>query len=84
MIELSQVSKRYGNFDAVKTLDLQVRDGEIMGIIGHNGTGKSTTLKMIAGLVTPTSSEVRVLGHDMAKESTATFAIAWRLSRMES
>jgi ABC-2 type transport system ATP-binding protein len=42
-----------------------------MGIVGHNGAGKSTTLKMIAGLVTPTSGEVRVLGHDMSKDSIA-------------
>ncbi len=70
MIELNQVSKRYGNFQAVKMLDLQVREGEILGIIGHNGAGKSTTLKMIAGLITPTSGEVCVLGHDMVKDST--------------
>ncbi len=71
MIELNQVSKRYGNFDAVQRLDLQVREGEILGIIGHNGAGKSTTLKMIAGLVAPTSGLVRVMGHDMSKDGTA-------------
>ncbi len=71
MIELKQITKRYGQLEAVSALDLQVRAGEIMGIIGHNGAGKSTTLKMIAGLVTPTSGEVRVLGHDMLKDSTA-------------
>ncbi len=70
MIELEQVTKRYGNLFAVNALDLQVRDGEIIGIIGHNGAGKSTTLKMIAGLIAPTSGVVRVLGRDMAKEST--------------
>jgi len=41
-----------------------------MGIIGHNGAGKSTTLKMIAGLISPTSGQVEVMGRDMAKEST--------------
>ncbi len=71
MIVLNQVTKRYGNFVAVDALDLHVREGEIMGIIGHNGAGKSTTLKMIAGLITPTSGEVRVLNHDMTKDSTA-------------
>ncbi len=70
MIVLNQVTKRYGNFVAVDALDLHVREGEIMGIIGHNGAGKSTTLKMIAGLITPTSGEVRVLNHDMTKDST--------------
>ena len=70
MIVLNQVTKRYGNFVAVNALDLQVGAGEIMGIIGHNGAGKSTTLKMIAGLVEPTSGEVRVMDHDMAKDGT--------------
>ncbi len=71
MIELKQVTKQYGNFTAVDALDFRVDDGEIVGIIGHNGAGKSTTLKMIAGLVAPTSGEVRVMGHDMSKDSTA-------------
>jgi len=70
MIELVQVTKRYGDLLAVNALDLQVREGEIIGIVGHNGAGKSTTLKMIAGLIAPTSGVVRVLGCDMAKEST--------------
>ena len=71
MIELVQVTKQYGNLLAVNALDLQARDGEIIGIIGHNGAGKSTTLKMIAGLIAPTAGTIRVLGYDMAKESTA-------------
>lgn len=70
MIELEQVSKQYGALAAVDGLDLQVHPGEIIGIIGHNGAGKSTTLKMIAGLITPTAGVVRVLGYDMAKQST--------------
>jgi ABC-2 type transport system ATP-binding protein len=55
---------------AVQNLDLTVEDGEIMGIIGHNGAGKSTAIKMILGLVAPTSGQVRVMGRDMSKEST--------------
>jgi ABC-2 type transport system ATP-binding protein len=70
MIDLVHVTKKYGNLTAVDSLDLQIQDGEIIGIIGHNGAGKSTTLKMMAGLIAPTSGTVRVLGHDMAKEST--------------
>ena len=70
MIELVQVTKRYGDLLAVNALDLQVREGEIIGIVGHNGAGKTSTLKMIAGLIAPTSGAVRVLGCDMAKEST--------------
>ena len=71
MIELVKVTKQYGTLLAVNALDLQVRDGEIIGIIGHNGAGKSTTLKMIAGLIAPTAGTIRVLDYDMAKESTA-------------
>ena len=51
MISLSHVYKQYHNTIAVEDLNLEVSRGEIVGIIGHNGAGKSTTLKMIAGLV---------------------------------
>jgi ABC-2 type transport system ATP-binding protein len=71
MIDLINVTKRYGDVVAVDHLDLTVGDGEIMGIIGHNGAGKSTTLKMILGLISPTSGVVKVMGRDMAKDSTA-------------
>ena len=71
MIDLINVTKRYGDVMAVDHLDLTIADGEIMGIIGHNGAGKSTTLKMILGLISPTSGQVKVMGRDMAKESTA-------------
>ncbi len=69
MIELTQVTKRYGQHLAVDTLDLHVRAGEIIGIIGHNGAGKSTTLKMIAGLIMPTAGSVRVMDNDMTRDS---------------
>jgi len=69
MIQLERVTKIYHDFCAVQELSLQVNDGEIVGIIGHNGAGKSTTLKMIAGLVTPTSGTIRVMGRDIQKES---------------
>jgi ABC-2 type transport system ATP-binding protein len=70
MIKLTGVTKLYKDFEAVRDLDLEVRDGEILGIIGHNGAGKSTTLKMIVGLITPTSGVVEVMGKDMAREGT--------------
>ncbi|MBI5304161.1 MAG: ABC transporter ATP-binding protein [Chloroflexi bacterium] len=71
MIELTHVTKRYRDFIAVNDLTLTVNTGEIVGIIGHNGAGKSTTLKMIAGLVAPTEGAIRVLGRDIQKESVA-------------
>jgi len=69
MISLKQVTKLYGQLAAVEDLDLEVEDGEIMGIIGHNGAGKTTILKMIVGLIKPTSGKVEVMGRDMARES---------------
>ena len=69
MIQLENVTKRYDNTIVVDRLNLQIDSGEIVGIIGHNGAGKSTTLKMLAGLVEPTSGHVQVMGHDMQKES---------------
>lgn len=69
MIKLKGVTKSYKDFLAVNRLDLEVQEGEILGIIGHNGAGKSTTLKMIAGLISPTAGTIEVMGHDMATDS---------------
>ena len=69
MIQLKDVTKRYDDTIAIEKLNLQIERGEIVGLLGHNGAGKSTTLKMIAGLVEPTSGLVQVMGHDMQKES---------------
>jgi ABC-2 type transport system ATP-binding protein len=69
MIQLTDVTKSYDNTNVVDHLNLQIASGEIIGLIGHNGAGKSTTLKMIAGLIEPTSGRVQVMGHDMQKES---------------
>lgn len=69
MIRLTDVTKRYDNTTVVERLNLQIDQGEIVGIIGHNGAGKSTTMKMIAGLIEPTSGGVRVMGQDMWKDN---------------
>jgi len=71
MIALESVSKLYKNTVAVNGVNLQIREGEILGLIGHNGAGKTTTLKMVVGLIMPTSGTVRVMGHDMARDSTS-------------
>ena len=70
MIKLKGITKLYNNFPAVKNLDLEVQEGEIMGIIGHNGAGKTTTLKMIVGLIEPTDGRIEVMGRDVARDST--------------
>jgi ABC-2 type transport system ATP-binding protein len=69
MIQLENIFKRYNDTTVVENLNMQIEAGEIVGIIGHNGAGKSTTLKMIAGLVEPTSGSVCVMGHDIQKDS---------------
>ncbi len=70
MIELINITKRYNDTTVVDDLNLEIKTGEIVGIIGHNGAGKSTTMKMIAGLVEPTSGEIRVMGQNMQKNNT--------------
>ncbi len=64
-IEVKDLSKSFGSFHAVDHLSLEVRQGEIFGLLGPNGSGKTTTINMISGLSTPTSGEVRVLGFDV-------------------
>ena len=61
-IELSAVSKSFGNQLAVDQLDLAVPNGAIYGFIGPNGSGKTTTLRMILRIIQPDQGEVRVLG----------------------
>ncbi|MFM8781499.1 MAG: ATP-binding cassette domain-containing protein, partial [Gemmatimonadota bacterium] len=53
MIELRQLTKRYGQFTAVDRIDLSVGSGELFGFLGPNGAGKTTTLRMIAGILQP-------------------------------
>jgi ABC-type multidrug transport system ATPase subunit len=61
-VQLNHVSKRYGKVAAVEDLSLQVETGEVVGILGANGAGKSTTLYMLSNLVLPTSGEIRIFG----------------------
>jgi ABC-2 type transport system ATP-binding protein len=65
-----QLSKRFGEFDAVKGVDIQVRYGEIYGLLGANGAGKTTTIKMLCGLLDPTSGEVELAGERGAVRSS--------------
>ena len=67
-IETKALTKRYKDKTAVKALDLTVREGELYGLLGVNGAGKSTTIKMLSTLTSPTSGEAAVLGHSVTKE----------------
>ena len=65
MIQLKNLYKKFGQQLAVDDLTLQVPAGEIYGLLGHNGAGKSTAIGMMLGQVWPTSGEVRICGHDV-------------------
>ena len=67
ILETEDLTKRFGRRVAVDDLSLRVERGNIFGFLGQNGAGKSTTIRKILGLVSPTSGYVRLLGHDMAK-----------------
>ncbi len=62
MIQLRSLTKRYGKFTAVDSIDLTVSQGEIFGFLGPNGAGKTTTLRMIAGILRPTAGTVSIGG----------------------
>jgi len=62
VLQLRGVRKTYGKLVAVDLLDLEVRPGDCVALIGHNGSGKTTTLRLVAGLLEPTEGEVMVAG----------------------
>jgi len=68
VIETTDLTKKYGDFTAVDSLTLKVREGEVFGLLGPNGAGKTTTILMLLGLTEPTSGEVRVLGFDPTRQ----------------
>ncbi|HZM01735.1 MAG TPA: ABC transporter ATP-binding protein, partial [Candidatus Saccharimonadales bacterium] len=65
MIDLQNVSKKFGDRMAVEDVTLHVPAGEIFGLLGHNGAGKSTAIGMMLGQVWPTAGEVKIGGHDV-------------------
>ena len=65
MLQLRGVVKRYGDFAAVKGIDLDVPRGEIFGFLGPNGAGKTTTIRMVAGVLEPTEGSIVIGGYDL-------------------
>ena len=65
MIEVKNVTKKYGKFYAARNINFSVADGEIVGFLGKNGAGKSTTMNMITGYIEPTSGNIIVNGYDI-------------------
>ncbi len=70
VVEVSSISKEYGQVKALSNLDLRLEPGEIYGLLGPNGAGKSTLIKIIAGLLTPSSGSIKVMGIDPTTNPT--------------
>jgi len=66
-IEISHLTKKFGNFTAVNDVSFNVKKGEVFGFLGPNGSGKTTVIRMLMGLITPTSGTGKVLGYDISK-----------------
>jgi len=71
MIQVDQVSRRFGALEAVRDLSFEVSKGEVVGLLGLNGAGKSTTMRMLTGYLPTSAGTIRVGGHDVATESLA-------------
>jgi ABC-2 type transport system ATP-binding protein len=71
LIEIANLTKRFGGFTAVDNVSFQVRRGEVLGFLGPNGAGKSTTMRMLAGFMIPTSGTARIQGHDVQTDGVA-------------
>ena len=63
-ISVAELCKKYGDFEAVKSIDFEVREGETFGLLGPNGAGKTTTVEILEGLRPRTSGDVKVLDFD--------------------
>lgn len=68
MIELRNVTKKFGSFTAVDNISLKIEEGQFFGFLGPNGAGKTTTIKMLTGLYEPTSGTCLVNGHDVHRK----------------
>ena len=68
MIQVENITKKYGNFVAVNNINFEIEEGEIVGFLGPNGAGKSTTMNMITGFIEPTSGKIVVDGYDISKK----------------
>jgi ABC-2 type transport system ATP-binding protein len=67
-IQIDQVHKSFGAFEALKGVDLTIEQGEFFALLGPNGAGKSTLINLLAGLLRPTRGQLRVMGHDVVTD----------------
>jgi ABC-2 type transport system ATP-binding protein len=75
MIEIRNLTKKYGDFTAVDDISLTAAPGQIFGFLGPNGAGKTTAIRILAGLSLPTSGSVAVAGHDVVTDGLAAKAV---------
>ena len=68
MIEVKNVTKKYGSITAVDNISFKIEEGEIVGLLGPNGAGKSTTMNMITGYIEPTEGEILINGYDISRK----------------
>ena len=68
MISIRQLSKRFGDQEAVRAIDLEIPAGQLVGLLGPNGAGKSTTIKMLTGMLLPSSGTAEVYGFDVVRQ----------------
>jgi len=68
VIQVENITKKYGSFTAVENINFEIEEGEIVGFLGPNGAGKSTTMNMITGFIEPTSGKIIVDGYDISKK----------------
>ncbi|MGC8729500.1 MAG: ABC transporter ATP-binding protein [Elusimicrobiales bacterium] len=65
MLKIENLTKKFGNFTAVDSVNLDIKEGEVFGFLGPNGAGKTTTVKIISGILKPTSGSVSIDGIDV-------------------
>jgi len=69
MIEAAGLTKQFGDFTAVDSIDLSVREGEVLALLGPNGAGKTTTVRMLASILKPTAGWARIAGYDTVRDA---------------
>lgn len=69
ILEVDNLRKKYGDFEAVKGISFSVEEGEVFGLLGPNGAGKTQTISMVTGIIPPTSGTARIAGHDILTDS---------------
>ena len=68
MLKIENLTKKFGNYTAVNSINIHIKEGELFGFLGPNGAGKTTTIKMIVGLYAPTSGEIHFNGMDIKSD----------------